>query len=109
VYKCLDLSTGRIYTSRDVIFDEQVFPFSTLHPNAGPHLQAKIALHPTLFPNLNPGVLATNGHMDNFSSVSDQNLPSYGVQLDPTDVENPGTLETSFDASTQESVPIIGA
>jgi hypothetical protein len=35
-YKCLDLSTGRIYTSRGVIFDEQVFPFATFHPNAGP-------------------------------------------------------------------------
>ena len=28
-YKCLDRSTGRIYISRDVIFDESVFPFST--------------------------------------------------------------------------------
>ena len=28
-YKCLDRSTGRIYISRDVVFDETVFPFST--------------------------------------------------------------------------------
>jgi hypothetical protein len=28
-YKCLDRSTGRIYISRDVVFDEKVFPFST--------------------------------------------------------------------------------
>jgi histone deacetylase 1/2 len=34
-YKCLDVSTGRIYISRDVVFDEQVFPFAALHPNAG--------------------------------------------------------------------------
>jgi hypothetical protein len=27
-YKCLDPKTGRVYISRDVIFDEQVFPFS---------------------------------------------------------------------------------
>jgi len=26
-YKCLDLDSGRIYISRDVIFDEDVFPF----------------------------------------------------------------------------------
>jgi histone deacetylase 1/2 len=28
-YKCLDKSTGRIYISRDVVFDESVFPFAT--------------------------------------------------------------------------------
>jgi histone deacetylase 1/2 len=28
-YKCLDKSTGRIYISRDVVFDETVFPFAT--------------------------------------------------------------------------------
>jgi hypothetical protein len=34
-YKCLDITSGRVYISRDVIFDETVFPFSTLHANAG--------------------------------------------------------------------------
>ena len=33
-YKCLEPSTGRIYIFRDVIFDETLFPFSQLHPNA---------------------------------------------------------------------------
>jgi hypothetical protein len=28
-YKCLDRSTRRIYISRDVVFDESVFPFAT--------------------------------------------------------------------------------
>ena len=43
-YKCLDIQSGRVYISRDVIFDEEVFPFSTLHPNAGARLRAEIAL-----------------------------------------------------------------
>ena len=43
-YKCLEISTGRIYISRDVIFDETLFPFSKLHPNAGALLRAEIAL-----------------------------------------------------------------
>jgi histone deacetylase 1/2 len=30
-YKCLDTSMGRIYISRDVVFDESVFPFSRTH------------------------------------------------------------------------------
>jgi hypothetical protein len=41
--------SGRIYISRDVIFDEEIFPFSTLHPNACARLQSEIELlHPTL-------------------------------------------------------------
>jgi hypothetical protein len=31
-FKCLDLSTCRTYISRDVIFDENIFPFSKLRP-----------------------------------------------------------------------------
>jgi hypothetical protein len=45
-YKCLDISTGRVYISCDVVFDETVFPFSTLHPNAGARLRLEISLLP---------------------------------------------------------------
>lgn len=31
-FKCLDPTTGQIYISRYVVFDEHVFPFSKLHP-----------------------------------------------------------------------------
>ena len=44
--KCLDISTGRIYISRDVVFDENVFPFASLHPNAGALLRKEILLLP---------------------------------------------------------------
>jgi hypothetical protein len=51
-YKCLNVSSARIYISRDVIFDEEVFPFSNLHPNAGARLRSEIALlHQTLIPS----------------------------------------------------------
>lgn len=43
-YKCLDIATGRVYISRDVIFDENVFPFAELHPNAGAKLTSEILL-----------------------------------------------------------------
>jgi histone deacetylase 1/2 len=33
-FKCLEPKSGRVYISRDVIFDETVFPFETMHPNA---------------------------------------------------------------------------
>jgi histone deacetylase 1/2 len=34
-FKCLEISSGRVYVSRDVVFDETEFPFSKLHSNAG--------------------------------------------------------------------------
>jgi histone deacetylase 1/2 len=44
--KCLDVSTGRVYISRDVVFDENIFPFQSLHPNAGAQLRKEILLLP---------------------------------------------------------------
>ena len=45
-YKCLEPSTGRVYTSRDVVFDESIFPFSELYPNARALLQKEVLLWP---------------------------------------------------------------
>jgi histone deacetylase 1/2 len=50
-FKCLEPSTGRVYISHDVVFDEHVFPFANLHPNAGARLQAEIALLPDVLKN----------------------------------------------------------
>lgn len=46
-FKCLDASTDRVYISRDVVFDGNVFPFSTLHSNAGARLRSEISLLPS--------------------------------------------------------------
>jgi len=46
-FKCLDISSGRVFISRDVVFDETVFPFAELHANAGARLRAEIALLPS--------------------------------------------------------------
>lgn len=46
-FKCLDVSTGRIYISRDVIFHETILPFAELHPNVGACLQSEILLLPS--------------------------------------------------------------
>jgi hypothetical protein len=45
--KCLDVTTGRVYISRDVVFDENIFPFAELHPNAGRRLHEEILLLPS--------------------------------------------------------------
>jgi histone deacetylase 1/2 len=44
-FKCLDPKFGHVYISRDVVFDENVFPFASMHPNAGVHLRSEIPLY----------------------------------------------------------------
>jgi hypothetical protein len=50
-YKCLNISTGRLYISHDIVFDESIFPFASIHSNAGAQLRAEITLLPL---NLQP-------------------------------------------------------
>ncbi|WVZ90565.1 hypothetical protein U9M48_036856 [Paspalum notatum var. saurae] len=70
-FKCLDVSSGRVYISRDVIFDEEVFPFSKLHPNAGALLRSEISLLPSSL--LNPtGQEHRDGQLFNSSENSNQ-------------------------------------
>jgi hypothetical protein len=45
-FMSLDANSGRIYISRDVVFDQHIFPFSKLHPNAGARLHSEILLLP---------------------------------------------------------------
>jgi hypothetical protein len=46
-FKCLDVSTDRVYISRDVVFDENVYPCASLHPNTGARIHAEIILLPS--------------------------------------------------------------
>jgi hypothetical protein len=85
-FKCLDLSTGRTYISWDVIFDENIFPFSTLHHNAGPRLREEILLlPPSLINNFSRGELAT----DHMTSVS--NATNSSEDLQPEQENSTGT------------------
>jgi hypothetical protein len=45
-FTCLEVSTSRVYISRDVVFDETIYPFAKLHPNAGSLLNKEILLLP---------------------------------------------------------------
>lgn len=67
-YKCLEPSEGRVYISRDVVFDENVFPFALLHPNAGARLRSELTLLPDVL--LNPS----------YSSIGDVNANDSTVQ-----------------------------
>jgi hypothetical protein len=50
-FKCIEVKTWHVYISRDVIFDEVVFPFSKLHPNASAQLRREISLLPESLTN----------------------------------------------------------
>jgi hypothetical protein len=67
-FKCLDTSSGQVYISRDVVFDENVFPFSNLHPNAGARLRKEILLLPTHLLNSSLGNEFVDGHVTNASN-----------------------------------------
>jgi hypothetical protein len=45
-YKCLDITSRRIYISRDVIFKENVFPFGELHHTVGARYSSDVLLVP---------------------------------------------------------------
>jgi hypothetical protein len=60
-YKCLDISLGRVYISHDIIFDESVFPFAELKPNAGRRYTSEVLLLP--MPSSNSG--SSDFSMDN--------------------------------------------
>jgi hypothetical protein len=59
--KCLDPSTDRVYISRDVVFDESVFPFASLNPHADKRLQKDILLFPT-----HTSSTSGDAHIDNY-------------------------------------------
>jgi hypothetical protein len=100
-YKCLDVPSGHVYISRDVIFEESVFPFSELNPNDGAQLKNEIMLlHPTLIPSITPPEHAIENHvidshisLESFDETNVSTNPdegsNYHVQ-DPVDAENPG-------------------
>jgi histone deacetylase 1/2 len=95
-FKCLEPSTGRVYISRDVTFDESVFPFESLHQNAGARLRKEILLLPDHLLNPDCGVVdcidsnVTNNHADHApQSISGEDLLQDESQ---EDAEDPGVL-----------------
>jgi hypothetical protein len=101
---------------RDVVFDEKVFPFSSLHPNAGALLKQEILHLPTSTPNLHEGAHTTNDYMHPIVPVTDvQQIPEVAAEnfnpngapssseiTDGTDTENDSSEHSmsSFDPET---------
>jgi hypothetical protein len=98
--KCLDISTGRIYISRDVVFDENFFPFDSLHPNAGALLKKEILLLPS----------SSNSH-ESVHNCNDHIVPTVSItnveQVDDASGENPAkngeenTIENDVEVASE--------
>ena len=76
-FRCLAPKEGRIYISRDV-FDEHVFPFASLEPNAGARLRAEISILPDAL--LNPSHIGDTTLLDQRDHClsSTHPAPSFG-------------------------------
>jgi hypothetical protein len=112
-FKCLDPSTGRVYASRNATFDENVFPFSQLHPNAGARLGQEISLLP---PDLQPlsynqGEELMSDHMFNSNSLCEELCAGNGVDLANAGdgcefhADSVADVETASPASPPTSAP----
>jgi hypothetical protein len=94
--KCLDVSIGRRYISRDVIFDENIFPFHSLHPNAGSRFRKEILLLPH-----DQGGMSNNG--DHMHAVPVTNPTQIVADADKgNDVDNTNDEENG-DANSSEN------
>ena len=82
-YKCLDRSTKRVYISRDVIFDENVFPFEEL--NSKSPTQTNNSHQTALLPAFITPVSYTENALTNIEPVVND---SYIIDGHSTDVAN---------------------
>lgn len=60
-YKCFDQSTGRVYISRDVVFDEQIFPFARKSSESTKYPQT--SHHPIMLPVLSKNIQYTENSL----------------------------------------------
>jgi hypothetical protein len=124
-FKCLDPSVGRVYISRDVVFDEQVYPFSLLHPNAGALLRSELSILPDVLLNpssqfgdatlLDRNVDTPLSNRGPSTTSVDENAGENGVQIDANSDENGryfmhplpnnGGAETQVDPPAEDSAP----
>lgn len=75
-FKCLDPSEGRVYISRDAVFDEKVFPFASLLPNARARLRAELQLLSEILLNSSSCIGDAQIHNQHLNSFMPTNVVS---------------------------------
>ena len=94
-YKCLHVPSNRVYISRDVIFDENVFPFSNLpsseSPSTSTHFPIAIdqfvyCTHvPSLLPNNNGAGAGRGFRLEDLEQSRSATSPASSSRIDPDD------------------------
>jgi hypothetical protein len=101
-YECLELTSGHVYISCDVIFDETIFPFAILHPNTDALLKAKILLLHPILRNLNESEHVDEPNMANGADATSESFADTshsdgenGVQNSTSSATNPVIADTN--------------
>jgi hypothetical protein len=105
------VTTGRVYISRDVVFDENIFLFASLHPNAGRRLREEILLLPqdnSSSASHNRGVHTNDHYLQLVPIVSPPHVHVEGSPPNSDQETSQNSREnkengTSNDESTQEN------
>ena len=107
-FKCLEISSGRVYISRDVTFDETIFPFSKLHSNAGARLRSEISLLPQslLNPSINHGGEHIDDHVSDLHNITDQIDEASAETSTQNDVTGDIEAETSSGMEPGDDLPV---
>jgi hypothetical protein len=113
-YKCLDMDIGRVYISRDIVFDENVFPFAKPSSNVDHPIQGSSSFnHDTnhlhnLFPaNVSPAICPDAENTANAmrrSPASSNPTMDPGLLLDPVPIsgnESQNPVDCSLHGSRQ--------
>jgi hypothetical protein len=86
---------GRVYISRDAIFDESMFPFSSMHANGGAQLKAEIILLPPTLCNIHEG-----------GDVEGPNMPNVADVIDESHAGTSSVVEAANSTSVHVVVPV---
>jgi hypothetical protein len=99
--KCLDISTGHVYISRDVVFDKNIFPFSSLHPNAGALLKKEILLLPSFTSNSHESAHNCNDHVVPIVSIT--NIEQEDAASEENSSQNGEQTSSEIEVETQST------
>jgi hypothetical protein len=94
-FKCLDPKEGHVYISQDVVFDESIFPFASLHKNAGARLRAELHLLPEIIRNPSMQFGDAIVHDQQMGSPGNTNGSSSTVDVHVTSETNSSSTDSS--------------
>ncbi|GJY92324.1 hypothetical protein Tco_0508106 [Tanacetum coccineum] len=99
-YRCLDISTGRLYIARHVRFIEAQFPIDILNTTSPPPLKTS-----PYYSSESTYIIPTTNHPSSFSSRSPISSPSSVSNLSPTSQTSPESSNGQPSPVSTTSIP----